>query len=325
MTPAKTTAARAPAKLIDRAWAAVPEIVALDELRPVLAERLRSALQARGPGDTGTATARRLLDDVAGGAPLPPDIGSRFLADRDEQARIDAERAVLEQMRDQLRHRRRIAQREGADLALAVVAVELAAVVDDARPVFARLGDVASADAAIEVGGDVPQAWRDAMALAGRYHEVREAQATVTAAELRPLDQPVQPSREVRRLVESFGLVRGARCEPVTQPSLADGAGNLSTTSTKIVGGRVQQTTQTDQPARPPDAFPTGVALEDLRYLVTRDVEAWVPSISELQRAEEDAKDAARRAVEEARQPAPRPVQRRLGRGQAAERLAGRS
>lgn len=288
----KTTKTKAePVTLLERAWAAVPELAALDAVLPELRARHRATLTMPVPGDADVVSA--MLDELAAGAPVPDRFGDRLVEARAARDAAAAERAAIEGVLRAHSARRRRAQHDGADEALAVVGDELADIVTAARPVFAELDGIGSADAAIAAGAKTPDAWRQAVDLASRRHEVREAQLAIVSAALHPVDEPARPSQAITALVERYGLLRGVETFPLTAAERP-----RPVMTVRQVGGRIQEVSQSERAERPAGAFPTGDLLEDLRIEATGDVEPWVPSIGELRDAERAAVAAAAEAGE---------------------------
>lgn len=178
-----TNVATGEVPVLQRALAA---IVGLDEvdgalaLARVAAAKVPPPMDARGPFDLVRAAEARAVDAALAGEEPVYDVGERIRAELASNEAAAHDRVVAEGVVRTLRERSRSVLRAGADQALAVLADELRSLVADVRALHDELGPVRSADDAISAcAGD---AWSVLVALARRYHEVREAQVEVVAA-----------------------------------------------------------------------------------------------------------------------------------------------
>jgi len=225
------------------------------------------------------------LPDVLAGRGIPDDIGHRLLVIRQGNEAAAASVLALQRLRDQLWQRQRDVQVTHADDALAVLRDELNTLLASARPLLARLGGVNDADDAI--AADQVQPWRQAVAMAARYAELRQAQMVIVSAALEPAG-----TRDISPLTVDYGHVRDAdRHDPDvgTDPYTPRVQEQLMITHVPPAGGS----------NRP---WCTGDTLGDLRYVACRDdVEPWLPSMRELTGAraahQERKLDAARTAA----------------------------
>ena len=225
------------------------------------------------------------LPDVLAGRGIPDDIGHRLLVIRQANEAAAASVLALQRLRDQLWQRQRDVQVTHADDALAVLRDELNTLLASARPLLARLGGVNDADDAI--AADQVQPWRQAVAMAARYAELRQAQMVIVSAALEPAG-----TRDISPFTVDYGHVRDAdRHDPDvgTDPYTPRVQESLMITHIPPTGGS----------NRP---WCTGNTLADLRYVVCRDdVDPWLPSMRELTGARaahrERKLDAARTAA----------------------------
>jgi len=225
------------------------------------------------------------LPDVLAGRGIPDDLGERLLVIRQANEAAAATVLALQRLRDRLWQRQRDVQVTHADDALAVLRVELSALLASARPLLAELGGVNDADDAI--AGDQVQPWRQAVAMAARYAELRQAQMVIVSAALEPAG-----TRDISPFTVDYGHIRDAdRHDPDvgTDPYTPRVQESLMVAHVPPVGGS----------NRP---WCTGDTLGDLRYVTCRDdVHPWVPSMRELTSAraahQERKLDAARTAA----------------------------
>jgi len=271
--------------LLEKARSAMPGLHAVETGLADVSTQLR---QARAGGQPEDDVADRALAAVLHGAQVPDDLGDQIVKIRRDNETALATVQALTGLQDLLHVRRRDTHAKQADSALGVLSTELDALLSQARPVLARLGDVDSADTAI-TSGRVDE-WRQAGQLGTRYVELRDAQRIIVAAALNPPDQPRMTSRvspEIRDLVADFGHVR----QPERHyAELGTGAANRrgdQLSETRVVDGRVVFSSHTDRPLRPRPWF-TGDAIADLRFVCRAGSRAWVPSVPELTRARDE-------------------------------------
>jgi len=291
---------------------------ATEDTRPSLLEKARSAMHGLAEIETGLADVTTRLRqarasvrpeeavlDVAlaavlAGDPVPPDVGAQVLAIRRGNEAAMAEAQALGPLERRLRERLLALHRERADDALAVLRAELDTVISQAGPVLAELNDVDSADAAI--AADRVEEWRQAVAMAAQYDELRRAQRILVSAAVTPqthMSDRVSP--EARALVDDYGVVRDADSH---HPAVGTGAngGEVRLSESRIFSGRIVVTAHTDAPVTP-RPWLTGDTIIDMRFVTRDDVRAWVPRVRELTGARDEHE---RRKQDEARAEAER-------------------
>lgn len=286
--------------LLARARAAIPGHDAAAAALPVIAQRIAAtAAVIRPEVDVADAATSAVL--AGSPVPDPADLADAVLAQRGENERADAGVGALQLVRERLAERLRDLRRDEADQALAVVRRELIELLADARPLAAGLNGITDPGDAIEAGMVEP--WQQFGRLAERYTEIRAAQRVLTAGNLNAPDQPTVTDRvgpDTRRLVDSFGIVRDPHRHG--DPTVRPDGGRVA--STRIVNGRVVETTGTERAER---GMPwvTGDPRADLAFACRDGVAAWVPTVGELQQAADDhlarAAEAARAAAQPAR------------------------
>lgn len=296
-----TTTTDTPVPLLRQARDAMPGraaiVAALDAVDPRI-RRVRASGRPEFDEAIGHALSR-----VLAGEPTPDDLGARVIDVRRANEAALAELQALDGLAQRLRERLRDTNVEQVDPALAVLAAVLDALLDEARPVLAALGDVPDPGAAIERG--VVEPWREATRLAERYAELRQAQGVVTSAAISPPDSVSagltdRISPDTRWLVGDYGHVKDA-ARHGTVGSAAANRADQYTSGTRVVGGRVVQTTRTEKPARS-RPWLTDDGLADLRFILGDGVEPWVPTVRELTAARDEhaqrLRDEARAAAE---------------------------
>lgn len=190
--------------LLRRARAAMPGRTAVEQARADAQQRLASLRAFRDE----YAAIRAAVDAATNGPVDLEQAVNDTVAAHDANQRQHSEAAVLTRLVDQLTGRLGDVDRDHADAALAVVRDEIAGIVREAKPVLVALGQVDSADAAIDAG--VGDQWRAANQLARRHRAARGVQATLVHGALAAADGrrtlgSVAPT--TRRLVERFGTV----------------------------------------------------------------------------------------------------------------------
>lgn len=172
--------------IIDRAFAALPGYAAARAAERVLDEQLRGLLSTGNLQAIQASTQRELVVELAeavlAGRGLPEDLAARAYEASLLPQRTAAAMEVVVALREELRHRRDVAAREGVDAALALLREELAELVAQAAPVLAALGGVRTAEEALASGDAAVEALKAARGLAGRYGQLRGAQAQVMVA-----------------------------------------------------------------------------------------------------------------------------------------------
>jgi len=178
--PAATGAADVPSSMTSTetraaALSAVPDYPETEAALSLVGERTAALLATdpRPPTDP-----RELAERLVRGEKLPEDLGAaiaegdRLITARGHEVRL------LTAVRDELERRRDDAIRTGSDAAFAWLERSLHGLCDHGRAILARLGNVRSAEQALDA--DDPAAMRDALrelrALAGEHATLREAQ-----------------------------------------------------------------------------------------------------------------------------------------------------
>jgi hypothetical protein len=171
-----------------RALSAVPDydrltgaLAAIDAHRPSLAPPA---------SDPTTDLEAEVRDAILDGKPPPADLGARLVAAEDAQRHRTAAATFLgvrvagrgTGLYGVLMIERDEALRRHADDALAVLADELAAILDDVRGADSVLGPIASAEQAVQAGAEAGAAWRTLTDAVARYDELRAAQQQVLVA-----------------------------------------------------------------------------------------------------------------------------------------------
>lgn len=301
MTATKTRPAPT-ANLLDRAWAAVPGLEEAGASLALVSERLRATMTT-APAVDDAAHAADLLARLDSGEGLPDDLGQGYLLVVQQRQAHTAERGLLTTMAAELGDRRRRLRGTGADDALRVLAAELDELLEQARPVLARLGPVRDAEDAVQAGGTAPDELRQARTLVGRHEAVRAAQGQILTWALEPPDSAsrdaVVTPRVLREQVATVGSLRNYR---ELQPK--GGREQLVTRKgTDAHGHAYSETLRVDRPSDEPAPWPTSDALADLRFLAGPAAQPWVPSVAEFQQACEPP------PVVEAATPKPRSLQ----------------
>jgi len=290
--------------------------IATEDTRPLL-EKARSAMRGLHAVETGLAdVTTRLrqaratvrpeeavldvaLDAVLAGDPVPDDVGAQVLKIRRSNEMAFASAGILGPLERGLRERLLAVHRERADDALQVLAVELRTLLAEAAPVLGQLDGVNDADDAI--AADRVQPWRQAVAMAARYAELRQAQRILVSAAVTPQSHTSdRVSGEARALVDDFGHVVDAdRHYPEVGTDVNRSEVRIG--ESRIFAGRLVTSDHSDRPVRP-RPWLTGDVITDLRFACRADVRAWVPVINELTRARDDHRkrtEAAARAAAE--------------------------
>ncbi|MGW1270725.1 hypothetical protein [Streptomyces sp. NPDC002491] len=231
MTNPELTAARA----------AVPEIEAAETRLQAAKELLSDVPHTEAPD----AARARVLDEAASvfltGAAWPKDVGKRAV-----KAYADADAVLMERQARQLVVRRAEhalydAESDHTSDALTHLGKRLATLLSDARTALATVGSVSTAEAAIEAGAGVVEAWSRLRALVQDVSAVREAQWSL----LRGPKMPGAPAggdwrgREWRRA--GFGHVRSLRPEEAPEDVrkvMCDVTGRLSLEYLRWLAGR---------------------------------------------------------------------------------------
>jgi len=265
--------------LLEKARASMRGLAEIEAALSSVGERLR---EARGSGQREDDVAELALTAVLAGQPVPDDLGDQLVTIRQHNETARATVEALTSLQALLHVRWRDTHVRQVDPALSVLRDALDAVLSQARPVLAQLGNVTDAEAAIGAGRTGE--WQETCRLAGRYAEIRAAQTTLVSAALHPADQPqasIRVAPEARSLVSDYGSVRDS---DLHYAELGTGDANRRAdqlSETRIINGRVVFSSHTDTPAtvRP---WATGDVLSDLRFVTRDHVIAWVPTLGQL-------------------------------------------
>ena len=261
------------ANVLARARAAMPGLAAVEASLADVDARLVEVREST----TASAIDRRsaIVASIADGGAVPhvDDIADQLEAADRRNARAQLAHDTLVRARDALRDRRARVHADQAAAALAVLAGELDALLDEAGPVLAALDGTTTADGAIARG--VIDAWTTATALAARYRVLRGAQRTIVSAALTPSDKP-GPDRvtnRARRLVDVLGTV--ADFDRHADPDHL----------TDELAGRPDA-------RRPPLPWAQeGFELSNLQFVARNDVKAWIPNLTQLDQASTRVQD----------------------------------
>lgn len=221
------------------------------------ASRDRKATAAHRNIPAGAYKTDRAASDLAGtlaaGADVPADLGRQLWDDVRAVEQAGLARECLWQASEALKGQLAEAKREHADGALKVLHDELARVITEVRQLEPALGNVRSAEAAIDAGK--AQEWARLTACAKRHGEVRLRQHDVVVGA--GVDRAVAGP-----LIERAGRVKNML--------------DLDPLATRIATGK-----------EVPDPAPRygGSSIEYLRWLANPNVEPWVPSVKALQAA----------------------------------------
>ena len=286
--------------ILERARSAMSGLTTVEAAIRAVVEQLHETRSAVQPED---AVVEHALGALLTGGEVPDDIADRVIEIRRRNEVAMARAQILGPLEQRLQERLVAAHRHQADAGLAVLAVELADILNEARPVLAELHGVD--DAADAIDANRVQPWRQAIKLVERHVELRGAQRVITAAALDPPDRARATTRvspEIRNLIDNFGFVR----DPAYHyPELGGSDRTEARTGTvKIFRGRVVSDSHTDAPVRP-RPWLTGDSLADLRFLAGSDVSAWVPQLAALTeaRAEHEHQQQADARAEAERRP----------------------
>lgn len=163
-----TTAERSP----------VDELADLTEARRTIRARLTALPGPGTPAEVQRQYAGHLADQIAGGEQLPDDLAEQYATLRLANEDRAALRGLLMSVVDHLDGLIADAARRRAPHQLAELDTELGELVDAARPLAARLGDVRTAEQAIDAG--VADVWKQLHDLGGKYAVLRNRQQSLT-------------------------------------------------------------------------------------------------------------------------------------------------
>jgi hypothetical protein len=273
--------------LLDLARAAMPGLEAVAEAVPKVDAALAEARARVRPASEVHEAA---VNAVLSGGDVPADLGARLLDVEQHNREAQAQHDALVRLRSDLARQRRDLCVRHADVALAVLAEALDALLAEARPLLPEVGDVDSSDAAINTG--VVKPWKRLQELAARHAELREAQAMVVSDALEPPETPrarTLVSSRVRHLVQTVGTVRNFR---TLYPDDYSPAGPVVGQASRfqIVNGRVVELTQPPDRPSAPAPWLTGDPVAALRYLAGPDAQPWVPTLAQLDQAQKAPK-----------------------------------
>ncbi|MEU3986249.1 hypothetical protein AB0F77_40385 [Streptomyces sp. NPDC026672] len=155
---------------------AVPEIEAADNRLDAAKELLAEAPHAESPDAAREAVITKAAEDFLSGVAWPKDIGKRAA-----KAYDDADAVLVDRQARQIAVRRaEFAVYDAVDRhtedALTYLGTRLEALLSDARSAFGIVGDVSTAEAAIEAGADVVAAWSRLRTLVDDVSNLRAAQ-----------------------------------------------------------------------------------------------------------------------------------------------------
>lgn len=231
-------------------WAGVPEIAVLTA---ALGKAQTAHTRTSGAAYNPLQHAANLAGTLTAGQDVPSDLGRQLWDDVRAVEQAGLARECLWQASEALKGQLAEAKREHADDALAVLHDELARVITEVRQLDPVLGNVTSAEAAIDAGK--AQEWARLTACAKRHGEVRLRQHDVVVGA--GVDRP-----NASALIEKAGRFANAA--------------DLDPLRTRIATGK-----------EVPDPAPRygGSSIEYVRWLANPNVEPWVPSVKALQAA----------------------------------------
>lgn len=223
-----------------------------------------------------SASVAEVVAAIVAGGRLPDDADQRFLEHQAENDRNVMLARRYSAAGEALRETVATTKATAVDKGLSVLADELDAVLNEARPIVECLGWIDTAAAAVE--HDMADEWKALSKLADRLVEVRRVQRTLVADTRRDGSGPVLA-------VDLYGHVRNA-----------DQHGDVAGYRAQRQGPR-RANAITGKPEEDVAVPWLGDPVRALLFQARADVETWVPNMAQL-RAEE-------RAVQERTKPAP--------------------
>ncbi|MEY2241594.1 hypothetical protein AB8A21_01310 [Streptomyces sp. BF23-18] len=195
------------------AWATVPDVATAQE-RYTEAVRLRHSFPS---GATPAAALASVQDEaiatLTATGKWPADFAKRAAKAHAEALVWEAEATALRRAEDMLKFAAEDARDSMAPDVLAYLGGRLDEILTSAKDASAALGDVTTADEAIDAGGDALDAWRRLTGLVADLRNVRAAQWDV----LRSVSYSDEQARMRNWMAEGHGEVRGVRLDDVPE------------------------------------------------------------------------------------------------------------
>lgn len=163
---------------LEAAWGVEPHLENIRAARAHIRDYRESREEPAGVGAVSSAVVEGLL----AGEPVPKDLPERIREAMAAESAYQRETALLlnvaravESSEDRMRAR-------AAHAGLGRLHDRVVEIVDGAREAASVLGEVGSAEAALEAGEEATEAWRSLVRLASQYRQVRDAQRTLVTA-----------------------------------------------------------------------------------------------------------------------------------------------
>lgn len=163
---------------LEAAWQIGPHLENIRAARAHVSEYRQGREEPAGVGAVSSAVVEALL----AGEPVPKDLPERIRAAIEAEEIYQRETAVLLNVVRSVEHSEDRVRARAAHAGLGRLHDRVVEIVEGAAATAGVLGDVASADAALEAGAEATEAWRELTQLAGQYRQVRDAQRVLVNA-----------------------------------------------------------------------------------------------------------------------------------------------
>ncbi|WP_406108880.1 hypothetical protein OG698_39545 [Streptomyces sp. NBC_01003] len=193
------------------AWATVPDVATAQE-RHAEAVRLRRAFPSGAtPTEALTGVQDAAIATLTSTGKWPSDFARKAAKAHADAVVWHAENAALRRAEEMLKYAAEVTRDSTAPDVLAHLDGRLTEILTAAKDASTALGDVTTAEAAIDAGGDALDAWRALTALLSDLRNVRSAQWYV----LRSVSDDDERARLRTWSAQGHGEVRGVRLEDV--------------------------------------------------------------------------------------------------------------